>query len=135
MNYQTKELTTENSDKSEETLLKVADDARHAFLQHCRKRLQAMCLTTKAIKLNPLTHPFNGAVRRSGIKPCRFHDLRRTQAVRLRAAGVSIENIQALNNWKDIKTALRYTLPREEALRLDLEKLNTWSQNQSHSTL
>ncbi len=90
--------------------------------------------TYKGEKIKSIKTAFNSARQRSSIAPCRFHDLRRTQATRLRAAGVNAENIQALNGWKDIKTALKYAIPREDALRLELEKLSDRSQIQSHCT-
>jgi len=90
--------------------------------------------TYKGEKIKSIKTSFNNARERAGIAPCRFHDLRRTQATRLRAAGVSAENIQALNGWKDIKTALKYAIPREAALRVELEKLSGRSQIRSHHT-
>ena len=85
----------------------------------------------KGNKINSVKTGFNRAVERAGIPPCRFHDLRRTQATRLRAAGVTAENIQALNGWRDIKTALKYAREDPTVLRRELEKLSNQSQIQS----
>jgi len=73
---------------------------------------------------------FHQARIRAGIDYCRFHDLRRTCATRLRSAGVSLENIQAIIGWKDFKTALGYARKDPEVLQTELAKVTPQSQMQ-----
>lgn len=71
---------------------------------------------------------FKSAVRRSGIKPCRFHDLRHTFASRLVMAGVDISTVKELLGHKDIRMTMRYSHPTPEHKKEAVEKLKL-SQN------
>ncbi len=54
---------------------------------------------------------FRMAVKRSGIKYCRFHDLRHTFATRLVMAGVDLVTVKELLGHKSIKMTMRYAHP------------------------
>jgi integrase len=63
-------------------------------------------LPIKAVKT-----AFAGAVRRAGIRPCRFHDLRHTFATRLVLAGVDLATVKELMGHADISTTMKYAHP------------------------
>jgi integrase len=67
---------------------------------------------------------FWGALRRSGIAHCRFHDLRHTFATNLVMAGVDIVTVQELMGHKDISMTRRYSHPTPEHKKQAVEKLN-----------
>jgi len=67
---------------------------------------------------------FYSALRRSGIKKCRFHDLRHTFATRLIMAGVDIVTVQELLGHKDIRMTKRYSHPTPEHKKQAVETLN-----------
>jgi integrase len=76
-------------------------------------------LPIKAVKT-----AFAGAVRRAGIRPCRFHDLRHTFATRLVLAGVDLATVKELMGHADISTTMKYAHPspphkREAVSRLE----------------
>lgn len=55
-----------------------------------------------------LTRPLVTALRKSGVKRIRFHDLRHTYASHLVMAGVPIKTVQELLGHSDLKMTLRY---------------------------
>jgi integrase len=67
---------------------------------------------------------FWGALRRSGIPHCRFHDLRHTFASNLVMAGVDIVTVQELMGHKDISMTRRYSHPTPDHKKQAVEKLN-----------
>jgi len=66
---------------------------------------------------------FNNAVRRSGIKHCRFHDTRATFASRLVEKGVNIVTVKELLGHADIRTTMRYANPAPEYKKQAVEAL------------
>jgi len=67
---------------------------------------------------------FNSAIRRSGAKKFRFHDLRHTFASKLVMAGVDIVTVQELMGHKSINMTKRYSHPTPEHKRHAVERLN-----------
>jgi len=68
---------------------------------------------------------FKNAVRRSGIKHCRFHDTRATFASRLVEKGVNIVTVKELLGHADIRTTMRYAEPAPEYKRQAVEALSS----------
>ena len=72
--------------------------------------------------ISSLKTAFLAAVRRSGIGPCRFHDLRHTFATRLVSRGADLVTVQKLLGHASIEMTLRYSHPgakeRREAVAL-----------------
>jgi site-specific recombinase XerD len=68
------------------------------------------------------------AVKNSGIKVCRFHDLRHTFASGLVMRGVDISTVKELLGHKDIRMTMRYSHPTPEHKKEAVEKLEL-SQN------
>ena len=66
--------------------------------------------------INSIKTAFNAAVRRSGIEPCRFHDLRHTFATRLVLAGADLRRVQMLMGHADIGTTMKYAHPSPDDL-------------------
>lgn len=72
--------------------------------------------------LDPKT-AFRAAVRRSGIGPCRFHDLRHTFATRLVSAGADLVTVKDLLGHATIEMTLRYSHPGRSERRRAVELL------------
>jgi integrase len=75
-------------------------------------------------KINDVKTAFLKAVKRAGIPPCRFHDLRHSFATRLVLAGVDLATVKELMGHASISTTMRYAHPspphkREAVARLD----------------
>jgi len=51
---------------------------------------------------------FNNAIKKAGIKPLRFHDLRHTVATRLLENGASITDTANILGHYKLKTTMRY---------------------------
>lgn len=66
---------------------------------------------------------FLRAIRRSGIPPCRFHDLRHTFATRLVLAGVDLATVKDLLGHASISTTMRYAHPAPEHHRRAVEQI------------
>lgn len=62
---------------------------------------------------NPLTkiktRDWKAAVRRAGIAPCTWHDLRHTWATWHIMGGTPLEVLKRLGGWKDLRMVLRYS--------------------------
>ena len=77
-----------------------------AIIERCGKDKIGMApiFTYQGKQLKGLTgsayRDWQRAVDRSGIDPCRFHDLRRTGATWLIEAGISYEDTRVLGGWK-----------------------------------
>ena len=74
--------------------------------------------------ITDIKHAFEGALKRSGISRCRFHDLRHTFATRLVIAGVDLPTVMQLMGHASISTTMKYAHPapphkREAVARLD----------------
>jgi len=76
------------------------------------------------INARNLIRSFQVAVKKSGIAPCRFHDLRHTFATRLVQAGEDIYLVQKLGRWKTISMVMRYAHHYPESLRSGVETLD-----------
>ncbi len=66
---------------------------------------------------------FASAVKTSGIRPCRFHDLRHTFATRLVLAGVDLPTVQRLLGHANISMTARYAHPSPEHIRAAVGRL------------
>ena len=71
-----------------------------------------------------LERAFYSAIKKSGIEPLRFHDLRHTFATRLVQAGVDLYTVQKLGRWKSISMVTRYAHHYPESLRAGVEVLD-----------
>ena len=71
-----------------------------------------------------LERAFYSALKKSGIEPLRFHDLRHTFATRLVQAGVDLYTVQKLGRWKTISMVMRYAHHYPESLRSGVEVLD-----------
>ncbi len=71
-----------------------------------------------------LLRGFYSALKKSGIAPLRFHDLRHTVATRLVQAGVDLYTVQKLGRWKNISMVMRYAHHYPESLRSGVEVLD-----------
>jgi integrase len=71
-----------------------------------------------------LMKAFHTALRRSGVKNFRFHDLRHTFATRLVQAGVDLYMVQKLGRWKTVSMVQRYAHHNTETLRNAIEVMD-----------
>jgi integrase len=55
-----------------------------------------------------LTRTYQAALKRAGVRPVRFHDLRHTFGTRMAAAGVPMRTLQEWMGHRDFKTTLIY---------------------------
>jgi integrase len=76
------------------------------------------------INARNLMRAFYLAIKKAGILPLRFHDLRHTFATRLVQAGVDIYTVQRLGRWKNISMVMRYAHHYPESLRSGKEVLD-----------
>lgn len=75
------------------------------------------------IDARDLLRSFYSAVKKAGLEPLRWHDLRHTFATRLVQAGVDLYTVQKLGRWKEIKMVERYAHHYPESLRRGVEIL------------
>jgi len=68
---------------------------------------------------------FHKALKKSGIKAFRFHDLRHTFATRLVRNGVDLYTVQKLGRWKTISMVTRYGHHNTESLRDGIESMDS----------
>ena len=115
----------------------INDTAKAAF-----DKLQARCENPKAptgavvrkpsgIELQSSRKWFENSVRAAKIEDFRWHDLRHTAATRLRAAGVSIEDIRYLLGHGAKSITERYAHPSPEVLRVAIGKLDRTPKTQT----
>ena len=71
-----------------------------------------------------LEYNFRMAVKRSGLKDLRFHDLRHTFATRLVRSGADIYAIQKLLGHKSLEMTSRYAHHDVESLRKAMDTVN-----------
>jgi len=67
---------------------------------------------------------FRRAVERSGMPPCRFHDLRHTFASRLAMKGIDLATLKELLGHKSIGMTMRYAHPTQDHKRWAVEVLD-----------
>ncbi len=68
---------------------------------------------------------FRLAVKRSGIRHCTFHDLRKTCASWLAAAGVNLNTVMAITGHRTLNVTLRHYLSvTDNQRRAAVEKIN-----------
>jgi len=65
------------------------------------------------------------SLQNSGIKKCRFHDLRHTFATNLILSGVDLVTVQQLCGWKSIEMVMRYVHTNSDQKRRAVESLNS----------
>ncbi len=78
----------------------------------------------RGVPYGTIVHGFRKAVEQSGIRYCRFHDLRHTFASRLVMAGVDLVTVKELLGHKSLEMTMRYSHPAPEHKRWAVETLN-----------
>src|SRR5262249_7630961 len=74
-------------------------------------------------RLNNIKHSFQTALRKSGIKDFRFHDLRHSAGTRLADAGVHITLIAEILGHSKLEMTKRYVHAADQAKREAMAKL------------
>jgi integrase len=75
------------------------------------RELKAGARTMRVLNLpdrGDVRRAFQGAVKRSKIRHCRFHDLRASWVTRARKAGIGLEVVAAIAGHRDPRTTLKY---------------------------
>jgi integrase len=67
---------------------------------------------------------FHAALKKSGVRNFRFHDLRHTFATRLIQKGVDLYTVQKLGRWKTVTMVQRYAHHHPESLRSGIEVMD-----------
>ncbi len=107
---------------------------RLAALLLAARREEGLVFTFADNPIRQIKTAWKAAIRRAGIRYCRFHDLRHTFNTRLMEAGVMQEVRKALmghSNGEDVNS--RYTHVELPAKREAIRKLEAWVQNQEAS--
>lgn len=73
------------------------------------------------------TLAFQEAVRRAGVGPLRWHDLRHTGASWALQSGVTLPELMALGDWKDYRSVLRYAHLAPSHAAQAAEKVAHWA--------
>lgn len=73
------------------------------------------------------TVAFQEAVRRAGLTPLRWHDLRHTGASWAVQAGVTLPELMLLGDWKDYRSVLRYAHFAPSSGAAAAERVAQWS--------
>jgi len=99
---------------------------------HLKETLKCVKLTNDKVfcdnngrPMDSIKTAFKNAIRRSGIRYCRFHDLRHTFASRLVEKNVNIVTVKELLGHADINTTMRYAHPAPEYKKQAVEALNS----------
>ena len=95
-----------------------------AKVRHIRSNYVFLNRVAGKINARNVIRAFHAAIKKSGIAPCRFHDLRHTFATRLVQAGEDIYAVQKLGRWKSISMVMRYAHHHPESLRSGIEALD-----------
>jgi len=95
-----------------------------AKVRHIRSNYVFLNRVAGKINARNVIRAFHAAVKKAGISPCRFHDLRHTFATRLVQAGEDIYAVQKLGRWKNISMVMRYAHHHPESLRSGIEALD-----------
>ncbi|MBN2845530.1 MAG: site-specific integrase [Deltaproteobacteria bacterium] len=77
-------------------------------------------------------HSFNTALKRSGIKDFRFHDLRHTFASQMILKGASLKDVQEILGHKTMTMTLRYAHLSQEHKRQAINLLNGLTESRCH---
>ena len=80
-----------------------------------RQRQSVFVFENDGKSLGSIKTGFNAALRRSGIRKCRFHDLRHTVATKMVLAGVSLPVVKEILGHASIETTMRYAHPTPES--------------------
>ena len=105
---------------------------RHIYINnHLKEALKCVKLTNDRVfcdnngrPMDSIKTAFKNAIRRSGIRCCRFHDLRHTFASRVAEKGVNIVTVKELLGHAAINTTMRYSHPAPEYKRQAVELIN-----------
>ena len=100
-----------------------------AKVRHIRSNYVFLNKVGRKIDQRNVTRAFHGALKKSRIVPCRFHDLRHSFATRLVQAGKDIYTIQKLGRWKSLSMVTRYAHHYPESLRSGIEALDKLREN------
>lgn len=73
------------------------------------------------------TKAFQDAVKRAGVGPLRWHDLRHTGASWAVQSGVTLQELMLLGDWKDYRSVLRYAHLAPSQAASAAEKVAQWA--------
>ncbi|MHC4307276.1 MAG: tyrosine-type recombinase/integrase [Planctomycetota bacterium] len=126
-----KTLTTTREKTSDTRTIPLNDTALNLLKKRSRlKSISGFVFfngANKKIDRWKLKNVFNRAVKESGIRKFRFHDLRHTFATRLAQSGVDIYKIAKLLGHKDVSTTQRYAHHCPESLRDGVDVLEGYN--------
>jgi integrase len=100
-----------------------------AKVRHIRSNYVFLNKVGGKINQRNVIRAFHSALKKSGVAPCRFHDLRHSFATRLVQAGKDIYTVQKLGRWKSISMVTRYAHHYPESLRSGVEALDSFREN------
>lgn len=114
-----------NSKNSESRMIPINTDLLKLLSELKQDPVYQYVICDKAgNQLKTFKNSFYSALKKSGIKYCRFHDLRHTFASRLVMGGVDIVTVKELMGHKDINMTLRYSHPTPEHKKSAVEEIN-----------
>lgn len=116
-------ILVRDSKNYESRAIPISQILKDELLKLKKQSTGEFVFTYKGKPIGAIKRAFSAALRRSGIRHCRFHDLRHTFATCLVMEGTDIASVQELMGHKDIRMTKRYSHPTPEHKRNAVEKV------------
>jgi integrase len=114
------------NDRLKEVLVRLKDASSSEFVFASKRT---------GTRVKKIGSPWKRALRKSGITPCRFHDLRHAFASHLATSGVDLVTVKELLGHQDIRMTLIYAHSAPQYKREAVVRLNGLFEEKSRQNI